>query len=143
ITCCITASVSFCAATRAMKSVPPPGANGATKRIGFTGYCCAAAGAAASASAQQRWRMADGEWRMVVFDVLIGFLVTRHSSRGLGRRQGRFDARWRKRQVADAHAGGVGDRVGDRRAGWALRAFAAAERALLGAVDEVHLDRRH
>jgi hypothetical protein len=37
ITCCPTASVSLVAATRAMKSVPPPGANGAMMRMGFAG----------------------------------------------------------------------------------------------------------
>src|SRR5437868_1214455 len=34
--------------SRAIKSVPPPGANGATMRTGLLGYCWADAGSAAS-----------------------------------------------------------------------------------------------
>lgn len=36
-TCRPSVSVSFCAATRAMMSLVPPGGNGAMKRIGFEG----------------------------------------------------------------------------------------------------------
>ena len=42
--CWPSASVSFGASSRAVISGAPPGApNGSTKRMGFTGYCCALA----------------------------------------------------------------------------------------------------
>src|SRR3989442_15061094 len=50
MTCWPSRSVSFCAMSRAMKSVPPPGANGAMMRTGLVGYCWLWARPAARAS---------------------------------------------------------------------------------------------
>src|SRR5258706_2752936 len=48
----------------------------------------------------------------------------------------------RETQRAQALAGRVGDGIGDRRGGRALRAFAHAEETLFGAVEQHHLDLR-
>src|SRR2546422_4539428 len=41
-------TLNCCAINRAMKSVPPPGANGTMIFTGLAGYCCARTGAGAS-----------------------------------------------------------------------------------------------
>jgi hypothetical protein len=46
----------------------------------------------------------------------------------------------RQRQVAQALAGGIGDRIGDRGGCGALTGFAAAEERLAGTVDDVDVD---
>src|SRR5260221_11034037 len=49
----------------------------------------------------------------------------------------------RERQRAQSLAGRVGDGIGDRRGGRALRAFAHAEKAFFGTIEQHHLDLRH
>ncbi len=51
-----------------------------------------------------------------------------------------LDALAIERQLADSHAGRIGDRIGERRRGRALRRFAGAEERRAGAVDDVHVD---
>src|SRR6516164_8149188 len=55
-----------------------------------------------------------------------------------------FDTVWRKRYAADAHSGGVEDRIGDRRCYWADRRLARASRWQFRVIDQhhVHLARR-
>src|SRR5512135_575098 len=54
ITCAPSVSVSRCAMNRAMKSEPPPGANGTTILTGLAGYCCAVAGCASTPSRKHK-----------------------------------------------------------------------------------------
>src|SRR5947209_10231702 len=49
-------SLSFCATTRAMMSVPPEGGKGTMSLIGLVGYSCAAAAAATSDKARMETR---------------------------------------------------------------------------------------
>src|SRR6185436_17930696 len=50
------ASVSFCATTRDMMSVPPAGGNGTISLIGLFGYSCAPAASAASEKTREERR---------------------------------------------------------------------------------------
>jgi hypothetical protein len=65
-TCWPRRSDSFCAATLAMKSVPPPAANGTTILIGFDGQACAMASAGAKQTASAAVRSLRRR-RIVVF----------------------------------------------------------------------------
>src|SRR5438874_12307018 len=52
--------------------------------------------------------------------------------------EGALQPRPVERQLANAHAGRVRQRIGERAGGWALRGFAGAEEGLAGPVDDVH-----
>jgi len=82
ITCEPSASLSRCAVKRAMKSEPPPGANGTMICTGFTGYFCAYAGAANANEA-----MANASNFLKTSMVLFPWLVreSRPGIRGQGR----------------------------------------------------------
>src|SRR5262245_35948642 len=57
-------------------------------------------------------------------------------------RQHGFHPRRMERQVADAPAGGMRERIGNRRDRGSLRAFARSERALGRTIDQLDLDLR-